>query len=69
VKGTAHEFTSEEARVAGRKGGQAARGRHTRREQASEEVARTNGAAATATAEFKSPNVAPQYQTSGSSST
>jgi uncharacterized protein len=25
-KGTAHEFTSEEARVAGRKGGEASRG-------------------------------------------
>jgi hypothetical protein len=26
--GTAHEFTSEEARVAGRKGGQASRAKH-----------------------------------------
>jgi general stress protein YciG len=69
VKGTAHEFTSEEARVAGRKGGQAARGRHTRREQASEAVARSNGAASTATAEFESPNVVPEYQTSSLPST
>jgi hypothetical protein len=67
VKGTAHEFTSEEARVAGRKGGQAARGRHVHRE--SEEVARSNGAAATATAEFESPHVAPEYQTSSLPST
>jgi uncharacterized protein len=27
-KGTAHEFTSEEARIAGRKGGEASRGGH-----------------------------------------
>jgi len=67
VKGTAHEFTPEEARIAGRKGGQAARGRHARREQ--EEAARTNGAASTATAEFESPNVALEYQTSNSPST
>lgn len=26
IKGTAHEFTSEEARIAGRKGGEASRG-------------------------------------------
>jgi uncharacterized protein len=68
VKGTAHEFTSEEARIAGRKGGQAARGRHARRDQA-EELARTNGAAATATAEFESPHAAPEYETSNSSAT
>jgi uncharacterized protein len=66
VKGTAHEFTSEEARVAGRKGGQAARGRHARHEQPGDAVARTNGAASTATAAFESPNAAPEYQTSGS---
>lgn len=66
VKGTAHEFTSEEARVAGRKGGQAARGRHARREQLTEQAARTNGAASTATADFESPNVTPEYQTSSS---
>jgi general stress protein YciG len=64
VKGTAHEFTSEEARIAGRKGGQAARGRHVRRGQADAEVARSNGAAATATAEFESPNAAPEYEAS-----
>jgi hypothetical protein len=29
-------------------------------------VARSNGAASTATAEFESPNAAPEYQTSGS---
>jgi general stress protein YciG len=36
-KGTAHEFTSEEARIAGRKGGEASRG--GRRSSASDESA------------------------------
>jgi len=36
-KGTAHEFTSEEARIAGRKGGEASRG--CRRSNASSESA------------------------------
>jgi general stress protein YciG len=38
VKGTAHEFTSEEARAAGRKGGQAAHSRGTAHRFTSEEA-------------------------------
>lgn len=37
-KGTAHEFTSEEARAAGRKGGQAAHSRGTAHRFTSEEA-------------------------------
>ena len=37
-KGTAHEFTSEEARAAGRKGGQAAHNKGTAHEFTSEEA-------------------------------
>ena len=33
AKGTGHEFTSEEARAAGRKGGQASRGRREQLQQ------------------------------------
>ena len=38
VKGTAHEFTSEEARAAGRKGGQAAHSRGTAHRFTSDEA-------------------------------
>ena len=41
-KGTAHEFTSEEAREAGRKGGQA-RSQNRRRAMASSESSGSNG--------------------------
>jgi len=35
-KGTAHEFTSEEARIAGRKGGEASRGGRSRQNASSD---------------------------------
>jgi len=41
VKGTAHEWTPDEARVAGRKGGQASRGGRGRLPESEEDVERS----------------------------
>jgi general stress protein YciG len=49
-KGTAHEFTSEEARLAGRKGGAASRLRRAKTEPADASATATDNAPETASA-------------------